>query len=82
MIKRTIKVIKPLKMVIPGILAPPVSAELGDTVLHHDTAGAVNKWIAERRENAGLEKERSKSMISAWRTKQRLRRKKPLSETS
>jgi len=67
-----------LKKVFPGGLPARVHVESVDTVLNNDTANTVNKWISERRENAGVEKERSRSMILAWRTKHRLRNKSKL----
>jgi hypothetical protein len=75
MIKRTIKIIKPVKMGIPVTLPAPVCVELADTELQHDRTNAVNKWISEWRENAGVAKANSKSMILAWRRKHRLRSK-------
>jgi len=73
MIKRTIKITKPLKKVFPEGLPARVHVESVDTVLNNDTADTVNKWISERRENAAVEKANSRSMILAWRTKRRLR---------
>ena len=76
MIKRTIKIIKPLKKGLPTILPAPVFVELADTVVQQNRTSAVNRWISEWRENAVVEKASSRSKILAWQTKHRLRRNK------
>ena len=75
MIKRTIKIIKPLKKGVPAILPAPVYVELPDTVVQQNRATTVNRWISEWRENAVVEKASSRSKILAWRTRHLLRNK-------